>query len=56
MNKYGQMGNGTASPMVTVPVLVNNSSPGGVINNALQITCGYQFGAALATNGTVWTG
>jgi hypothetical protein len=55
MNKYGQMGNGTVSPMVIVPGLVSNSAPGGAINNALQITCGYQFGAALATNGTVWT-
>ena len=55
MNKYGQMGNGTVSPMVTVPVPVDNSAPGGAINNALQVTCGYQFGAALATNGTVWT-
>ncbi len=55
MNKYGQMGDGTVSPFVTVPVLVSNSSPGGAINNALEVTCGYQFGAALATNGTVWT-
>jgi hypothetical protein len=55
MNKYGQMGNTTVSPYVTSPVLVSNSSAGGPINNALQITCGYQFGAALATNGTVWT-
>jgi alpha-tubulin suppressor-like RCC1 family protein len=56
MNRYGQMGNGTSGlTPVTVPGLVSNSSPGGVINHALQITCGYQFGAALATNGTVWT-
>jgi alpha-tubulin suppressor-like RCC1 family protein len=56
MNRYGQMGIGTASMTpVTVPVLVSNSSPGGAINNPLQVTCGYQFGAALATNGTVWT-
>ena len=59
MNQYGQMGNNTVtpfgSPPNSVPVLVSNSPPGGPINNALQITCGYQFGAALATNGTVWT-
>jgi len=55
MNRYGEMGNGTVSPMVTVPGLVSNSAPGGPINNALQVTCGFQFGAALATNGTVWT-
>jgi alpha-tubulin suppressor-like RCC1 family protein len=59
MNQYGQMGNGSVNPFsgpqVTVPVQVNNSSPGGAINNPLQVTCGYQFGAALATNGTVWT-
>jgi alpha-tubulin suppressor-like RCC1 family protein len=59
MNQYGQMGNGTVNPFsgpqVTVPVLVSNSSPGGAINNPLQVTCGYQFGAALTTNGTVWT-
>ena len=59
MNQYGQMGNGTVNPLlgpqVTVPVLVSNSSPGGAINQPLQVTCGYRVGAALATNGTVWT-
>ncbi len=60
MNQYGQMGNGTvnspvSSPQVTVPVMVSNSAAGGPINNPLQVTCGYSFGAALATNGTVWT-
>jgi alpha-tubulin suppressor-like RCC1 family protein len=59
MNQFGQMGNGTVNPgsgpQVTVPVLVSNSSPGGAINNPLEVTCGYQFGAALTTNGTVWT-
>jgi alpha-tubulin suppressor-like RCC1 family protein len=60
MNQYGQMGNNTVNsplsvPQVTVPVMVSNSAPGGAINNPLQVTCGYQFGAALATNGTVWT-
>ena len=59
MNQFGQMGNGTltpfGSPPNSVPVMVSNSLPGGPINGALQITCGYQFGAALATNGTVWT-
>jgi alpha-tubulin suppressor-like RCC1 family protein len=60
MNQYGQMGNGTVNspvtvPQVSVPVMVSNSQPGGPINNPLQVTCGYAFGAALATNGTVWT-
>ena len=58
MNQFGQMGNGTltpfGSPPNSVPVMVSNSLPGGPINGALQITCGYQFGAALVTNGTVW--
>lgn len=59
MNQFGQMGNGTvnplAGPQVTVPGQVSNSWPGGVINHPLQVTCGFQFGAALAHNGTVWT-
>jgi alpha-tubulin suppressor-like RCC1 family protein len=59
MNQYGQMGNGTVtslgSPPVSVPGMVNNSWPGGAINSPRQVTCGYQFGAALLTNGTVWT-
>jgi alpha-tubulin suppressor-like RCC1 family protein len=55
MNKLGQMGNGSVSPFVNVPVLVSNSLPGGAINSPQQVTCGYQFGAALTTNGTVWT-
>lgn len=38
-----------------VPVLVSNSLLGGAINSPRQVTCGYQFGAALTTNGTVWT-
>ncbi len=59
MNRYGQVGNGTVNPLsgpqITVPVLVSNSQPGGPINSPRQVTCGYQFGAALTTNGTVWT-
>ena len=59
MNRYGQMGNGTVNPLtgsqITVPGLVSNSWPGGAINSPKQVTCGYQFGAALTTNGTVWT-
>jgi alpha-tubulin suppressor-like RCC1 family protein len=59
MNQFGQMGNGTVNPFsgppVTVPVQVSNSGAGGAINHPLQATCGYQFGAALTTNGTVWT-
>ena len=55
MNQFGQMGNGTVSSFSAVPGMVSNSATGGPINNPLQVTCGYQFGAALATNGTVWT-
>lgn len=55
MNQFGQMGNGTVNSFSASPVLVSNSWPGGPINSPLQVTCGYQFGAALATNGTVWT-
>ena len=59
MNSYGQMGNGTislgATQQVLVPVMVSNSEPGGPINSPVQVTCGYQFGAALTTNRTVWT-
>jgi alpha-tubulin suppressor-like RCC1 family protein len=59
MNQFGQMGNGTvtpfSSPPVSVPGMVTNSWPGGLINSPRQVTCGYQFGAALLTNGTVWT-
>jgi alpha-tubulin suppressor-like RCC1 family protein len=59
MNQFGQMGNGTVNPFsgpqATVPGLVSNSWPGGAINSPRQVTCGYQFGAALTTNGTVWT-
>jgi alpha-tubulin suppressor-like RCC1 family protein len=59
MNRYGQMGNGTLNPLggpqVAVPVMVSNTWPGGAVNSPLQVTCGYQFGAALTTNGTVWT-
>ena len=56
MNRYGQMGNGTSGMVpVTIPVQVNNSGPGGIINNPIEVTCGYTYGAALALNGTVWT-
>jgi alpha-tubulin suppressor-like RCC1 family protein len=59
MNQFGQMGNGTVNsfsgPQVTVPGLVGNSQLGGPINSPQQVTCGYQFGAALTTNGAVWT-
>ena len=36
-------------------IVSSNSWPGGAINSPQQVTCGYQFGAALTTNGTVWT-
>ena len=59
MNQGGQMGNGTvnpqAGPQVTSPVQVNDSQAGGHIHGALQVSCGYTYGVALATNGTVWT-
>ena len=59
MNQGGQLGNGTVNPVsgpqVTSPVQVNDSQLGGHIHNALQVSCGYTYGVALATNGTVWT-
>jgi alpha-tubulin suppressor-like RCC1 family protein len=59
MNQGGQLGNGTVNttsgPQVLSPVQVDNSQAGGAINGALQVSCGYTYGAALATNGTVWT-
>ncbi|MDB6015654.1 MAG: rcc [Pedosphaera sp.] len=55
MNSSGQMGNGTISNSVLTPVMVSNSQPGGVVNNPLQVSCGYTYGVALLTNGTVWT-
>ena len=59
MNQSGQLGNGTTIATLdpnqnTVPVQVTNSQPGGVINNPRQVSCGYTYGVALATNGTVW--
>ena len=55
-NSVGQMGNGTVSTNpVTIPGMVSNSAPGGAINNPLQVTCSRDVGAALLTNGTVWT-
>src|SRR3954471_22250110 len=55
MNGSGQMGNGTTGPNVLTPVMVSNSQPGGTVNNPLQVSCGYTYGLALLTNGTVWT-
>jgi alpha-tubulin suppressor-like RCC1 family protein len=55
MNSSGQMGNGTTGPNVLTPVMVSNSQPGGAVNNPLQVSCGYTYGLALLTNGTVWT-
>jgi alpha-tubulin suppressor-like RCC1 family protein len=59
MNQFGQVGNGTINPLgtlqVTVPVEVSNSWSGGPLNHPTHVTCGYQFGAALAPNGNVWT-
>jgi alpha-tubulin suppressor-like RCC1 family protein len=54
MNTTGQMGNGTAGGNVLTPVQVSNSQPGGAVNNPLQVSCGYTYGVALLTNGTVW--
>jgi alpha-tubulin suppressor-like RCC1 family protein len=58
MNWNAQMGNGTITPQGTSqvlnPVMVSNSQPGGVVNNPLQVSCGYTYGLALLTNGTVW--
>lgn len=59
MNYFGQVGNGTVNPsgtsQVLTPVMVSNSQPGGAVNNPLQVSCGYTYGVALLTNGTVWT-
>ena len=59
MNQGGQLGNGTVNllsgPQVLSPVQVNDSQAGGDIHDALQVSCGYTYGVALATNGTVWT-
>jgi alpha-tubulin suppressor-like RCC1 family protein len=57
MNWNGQMGNGTITPtgpQALAPVMVSNSQPGHVVNNPLQVSCGYTYGVALLTNGTVW--
>jgi len=55
MNSSGQMGNGTMGANVLTPVMVSNSQPGQAVNNPLQVSCGYTYGVALLTNGTVWT-
>jgi alpha-tubulin suppressor-like RCC1 family protein len=59
MNYNGQIGNGTVNtypnPQVLIPVMVSNSQPGGAVNNPVQVSCGYTYGVALLTNGTVWT-
>ena len=58
MNWNGQMGNGTimpTGPQVLNPVMVSNSQPGHVVNNPLQVSCGYTYGLALLTNGMVWS-
>jgi alpha-tubulin suppressor-like RCC1 family protein len=58
MNWNGQMGNGTimpTGPQVLNPVMVSNSQPGHVMNNPVQVSCGYTYGLALLTNGSVWT-
>jgi alpha-tubulin suppressor-like RCC1 family protein len=60
MNQGGQLGNGTTISTLdpnqnTTPVQLTNSRAGGVINNPIQVSCGYTYGVALATNGTVWT-
>lgn len=59
MNYSGQVGNGTVTPPgtlpVTSPVQVSNSQAGGTVNNPAQVSCGYTYGVALLTNGTVWT-
>jgi alpha-tubulin suppressor-like RCC1 family protein len=59
MDSFGQVGNGTVTPLsttqITVPVQVSNSQPGGAIHSPVQVSCGYTYGVALLTNGTVWT-
>jgi alpha-tubulin suppressor-like RCC1 family protein len=56
MNGTGQMGNGTTGANVLTPVMVSNSQPGHVVNSPAQVSCGFTYGVALLTNGTVWTG
>jgi alpha-tubulin suppressor-like RCC1 family protein len=55
MNSSGQMGNGSVTNYVVTPVMVSNSQPGGSVNNPAEVSCGYTYGVALLTNGTVWT-
>jgi alpha-tubulin suppressor-like RCC1 family protein len=54
MGTSGQLGNGAATNC-TSPVQVANSQPGGAVNSPKQVSCGYTYGVALLTNGTVWT-
>jgi alpha-tubulin suppressor-like RCC1 family protein len=54
MGTSGQMGNGGITNCLS-PVQVNGSQAGGPINNPKQVSCGYTYGVALLTNGTVWT-
>ena len=55
MNSSGQMGTGTMTSYEVTPVMVSSSQPGGAVNNPVQVSCGYTYGVALSTNGTVWT-
>jgi alpha-tubulin suppressor-like RCC1 family protein len=54
MGQSGQMGNGGTTNCLN-PVRVGNSQPGGAVNSPRQVSCGFTYGVALLTNGTVWT-
>jgi alpha-tubulin suppressor-like RCC1 family protein len=54
MGTSGQIGNGGNTNCLT-PMQVLNSQPGGAVNSPRQVSCGYTYGVALLTNGTVWT-
>jgi len=58
MNWSGQVGNGTVTPVGTPGALHRCRSAlagWGTVNNPAQVSCGYTYGVALLTNGTVWT-
>lgn len=54
MGTSGQIGNGGNTNCLS-PMQVLNSQPGGTVNSPRQVSCGYTYGVALLTNGTVWT-
>jgi alpha-tubulin suppressor-like RCC1 family protein len=55
LNNGGQINNAPMGGNVPTPAQIYNSQPGGAVNGPLQVSCGYTYGVALLTNGTVWT-